>query len=140
MKKSTRERKVDGKIYLFTNKKNKHQYVGMTINSLKIRLGTHFGLKASGAPLLVRALKKHGKRAFSVKIIDTAKTLGELSYKEIFWIKKLNCKMPNGYNMTDGGLTNEAAMEANKEPILCLTNGKKYDSLAEAAIDTGIGH
>jgi len=138
MKKITRQRKVDGIVYCFTNLKNGHQYVGTTINKLKTRLNTHYSLISSGAPLLVKALKKYGEKGFKVSSIDTAKTIGELHDKERFWIKELNTKAPNGYNMTDGGFTNEAAMEANKIPVKCLSNGKIYPSGTEAAYDTKV--
>lgn len=138
MKKSTKNRKVDGKIYCFTNKINGKQYVGSTINRLKTRINNHFNLKSSGAPLLVKALKKYGKEGFSVEQIDDAKTIGELNDKEIYWIKKLKSKAPNGYNMIDGGYNNEAAAESNNEPVKCLTTRKIYRSMEEAYKHTGV--
>ena len=47
-----------------------------------------------------------------------------LNEREIFWIAKLNTKVPNGYNLTDGGegLVNpsdetRAKMSANRPDI-----------------------
>lgn len=139
MKKSTKNRQVDGKVYCFTNKINGHKYVGTTFNALKIRIRTHFNLKYSGAPLLVKALKKYGKDNFTIKVIDTAKTIKDLGEKEIFWIKELNTKAPNGYNILTGGFTNEKAIEANRVPVKCITNGAIFQSLVDASKKTGIG-
>lgn len=138
MKKSTKDSKIDGKVYCFTNVINGHKYIGVTKNKLKIRLSTHYGLVASGAPLLVKAFKKYGKKKLRISIIDTAKTIEELYEKEIYWIKKLNTQAPNGYNILPGGLNNESAVEANKEPVKCLTNNKIYDSIMEAEEDTKV--
>ncbi len=138
MKKSNRKTKINGTVYCFTNEVNGHKYIGITKNKLKTRLDNHYGLIASGAPLLVKALKKYGKEKIKANIIDTASTLEELHDKEIYWIKKLNTKAPKGYNILPGGLNNEAAVEANKEPVKCLTNNKTYDSITQASEYTGV--
>ncbi len=86
MKKITSNRKINGIVYCFINKINGHKYVEITHGKLKNRIKTHHNLKYSGAPLLVKALKKYKKENFEIKVIDTAKTIKELSDKEILFI------------------------------------------------------
>lgn len=70
-------------------------YVGKDVNDRKYYLGSGTYLK--------RAILKYGKNTFKKEIIEYCKTKAELKDKEIFWIKKLNTLIPNGYNITKGG-------------------------------------
>jgi group I intron endonuclease len=53
--------------------------------------------------LIKKAIKKYGKDNFLKDILEENIAKDELSLREIFWIKKLNTKIPCGYNLTDGG-------------------------------------
>ena len=82
-------------IYKTTNIVNEKIYVGQDVHNNPNYLGS--GL------LLVRAIKKYGKENFKKEAIDVAESLEVLNEKEIYWVKFCNCKVPNGYNLTDGG-------------------------------------
>lgn len=91
-------------IYCITNKTNGKQYVGCAVHQLKKRMHGHFHAAAHGnrRPLYA-AMRKHGIDSFETSVIDIATSLDELYEKERKWIAKLNTKVPNGYNLTDGG-------------------------------------
>lgn len=86
-------------IYQIENKLNNKIYIGQTKRRLKSRLKGHMKSKS----YIGCALRKYGIENFDIQIIDHAETKDELNEKEIYWIKTLDCKDPNGYNLTDGG-------------------------------------
>ncbi|MBR5914145.1 MAG: GIY-YIG nuclease family protein [Selenomonadaceae bacterium] len=86
-------------IYKITNLINGKIYVGQTKFSVEKRFKEH----AKADSLIGRAIRKYGKENFKIEVIETCKTFIELNEREIFWIAKLNCKVPNGYNIADGG-------------------------------------
>jgi group I intron endonuclease len=92
-------------IYLVTNKVNGKQYVGQTVQTLKKRWGSHGSdaKRGRGPHALVHALIKYGKENLSIHTLKVCKTKSELNTTEKFFIKKLKTKVPNGYNITDGG-------------------------------------
>jgi len=75
---------INNIIYVGQDSKNNPQYLG------------------SGLYIL-RAIKKYGKENFKKEILCECNSKEELDQKEIYWIKNLNSKVPNGYNFTDGG-------------------------------------
>ena len=97
-----------GIIYCYTNKINGKKYIGQTINP-QLRYNAHRSSYQNPEDkeynsLLHRAFRKYGFENFQyeilVKDIDSIDVLNEL---EIYYIKKFNCKTPNGYNVEDGG-------------------------------------
>ena len=95
-----------GYIYLRTNKINRKQYVGQVITkNFKTRQNNWNNLKHSYAgPVINNARAKYGIDAFDFEILKECDDK-ELDYWEKYYIKELNTKVPNGYNMTDGGNT-----------------------------------
>ncbi|MBR1579459.1 MAG: GIY-YIG nuclease family protein [Selenomonadaceae bacterium] len=89
-------------IYLLTNKPDGKAYVGQTRRTLEERLREHKRDRRS-ATYIDRTIRKYGIKNFDVEIIEVCFTIEELKYWEQFWIKELNTKAPNGYNLTDGG-------------------------------------
>lgn len=87
------------KIYLITNLKNSKQYVGITKFSLEERFSQH----TKKGFLLTEAINKYGKHLFSIELIEEVETVEKAYELEILYIKKYNTKVPNGYNLTDGG-------------------------------------
>ncbi len=87
------------KIYLISNLKNNKQYVGITKFSLEERFSQH----TKRGFLLTEAIRKYGKDLFSIELIEEVKTAEKVYELEIFYIQKYNTKVPNGYNITDGG-------------------------------------
>ena len=87
-------------IYKIENKINGHVYIGQTQRKLEYRVNYH---SCSNKFPIGRAFKKYGADAFIIAVIDHASSKDELDEKENYWIKFYNCKVPNGYNLTDGG-------------------------------------
>ena len=92
-------------IYKATNTKTGKIYIGKYERKFNIRKSQHkhnaFIKKID--TYLYKSMRKHGFDVFKWEIIDTAETKDELNKKEIYWIKRLKSRAPNGYNMTNGG-------------------------------------
>ena len=97
-----------GIIYCFTNKINNKKYIGQTINPNQ-RYNAHKSNYQNSNnqeynSLLHKAFRKYGFENFDYEIlskdIDDIELLNQL---EIFYIKKFNTKVPNGYNVESGG-------------------------------------
>lgn len=101
-------------IYKIENKINNKLYIGQTKNSLEFRIREHLKV----CSLIGRALRKYKLESFVMSIIDSAEDRVTLHEKEKYWIKTLNTKHPNGYNLTIGG---EGVASSQKPP---KTNGK----------------
>lgn len=79
---------------------NGKQYVGQTTRTLEQRWREHCYQRYC---IIDKVVKRYGKDNFTIELIDTAQTLDELNEKEVYWINYYNSKLPNGYNVTDGG-------------------------------------
>lgn len=88
-----------GYIYKFTNLINDKVYVGKHKYD-KPRLDERY---LTSGTLIKQSIDKHGLNNFSHELICCCDSLEELNEKEIFYIKYFDCKVPNGYNMTNGG-------------------------------------
>lgn len=73
-----------------------------------------------------------------IEVIEECETQEQLNEREKFWIRKLNCKHPNGYNFTEGGegsrsFTEEtlAKMRAPKSPKTILQMSKAQKKRAD---------
>jgi len=53
--------------------------------------------------IFLRAIRQYGEDKFTWEIIDQSMFPDHLSELEKFYIAKLKCRAPNGYNLTDGG-------------------------------------
>jgi len=89
---------MNGVIYKITNLLNGKIYVGQTIN-FQHRIHCH---KCSNRTGVDAAIKKYGWENFKIEVIEEC-PIEKLDEREIFWIFELNCKSPNGYNLTNGG-------------------------------------
>jgi len=90
-------------IYLRINTINGKQYVGQT-NDFKNRENKWNCMKYPYAGTLIdKARYKYGTENFKTEILKECETQEELNYWEQYYIKELNTKKPNGYNLTDGG-------------------------------------
>ena len=84
-----------GTIYLVTNTLNGKQYVGQTIVA---------GNRVGHGKLITRAYNKYGKDQFTYEPVCTGiKNRNTLNFMEKFWIKVMDCRIPNGYNIEHGG-------------------------------------
>ena len=124
-------------IYLLTNKVNSMKYVGKTTKKLKVRLKGH---RYNKTTYIGHAIHAHGWENFTVEIIEECPTEAELNEREMYWIKTLNTKAPNGYNLTDGGegttgrKCSEKALDNHyKRAVICCDTDEIFDSISAAA-------
>ena len=127
-------------VYLLTNKVTSKSYVGKTTQMLKLRLRNH---KCNKKSLIGRAIHAHGWENFTVEILEECATEAELNEREIYWIKTLNTKHPNGYNLTDGGESGYKVSEKSrqlrsenspcKRAIRCIDTDEIFPSITAAA-------
>jgi group I intron endonuclease len=90
---------INGIIYLAVHIESGKKYVGQTAGSLDKRIRAHM----YGNCYFSNALRRYGREAFTISVIDTATTRSELDVKEKAWIKEHDCIAPSGYNLTSGG-------------------------------------
>ena len=86
-------------IYKIENKINGMIYIGQTTQSFEKRMIGH----KYGSLYVDQEIKKQGTDNFIFEIIEKCFSKEELDERERHWIKFFNCKVPNGYNKTDGG-------------------------------------
>lgn len=91
-----------GCVYLVTNLINGKQYVGKTAHSLEARRKCHFEERNDNTPFH-NALKKYGFENFEWLTLFNGCDENFLFEEEMEFIKEHNTKVPNGYNLTDGG-------------------------------------
>lgn len=93
-------------IYKISNTVTSKLYIGLTSVSLKERWTNHKSNAKNPqkyTSALYAAIRKYGIENFQIEQIDTAVTLEELNIKEQTYIKALNTLAPNGYNLDNGG-------------------------------------
>lgn len=88
-----------GKIYMIRNKKNGKKYVGLTVVDVLKRFQQH----SRADSYIGNVIRKHGKEAFELSVIDTADTYLELAQKERKWIEYHKSFGEGGYNLSIGG-------------------------------------
>ncbi len=93
--------KVNGKIYIGKDAKNRLDYIGSGV-------------------ILKKAIKKYGKKNFKKIILEKCNDLKSLEKREVYWIKfydSTNSKI--GYNLTKGGTGGDThSLNPNKKNIL----------------------
>lgn len=114
-------------IYKVTNTKNNLIYIGQTTRELETRMKEHLRKRKTYFDSCY--CKKHLKD-FVVEIIDTAESIDELNKKEIFYIKKYNSMIPNGYNACEGG-ENSIGYHHTKESRDKMSNARKGKNTGE---------
>lgn len=87
------------KIYLITNCQNSKRYVGITKFSLEERFSQHI----KRGFLLTEAIQKYGHHNFSIDLVEEVESAERAYEMEQYYIREYNTKVPNGYNLTDGG-------------------------------------
>lgn len=90
-------------IYVRTNTVNGKQYVGQT-NDFRQREADWRCVNINYAGRYINnARQKYGIDSFETKVLIECQTQEELNFWEVYYIRELSTKIPNGYNMTDGG-------------------------------------
>lgn len=84
-------------IYKIENLLNHKIYIGQSIHIEK-RWQQHCQLSADS--VIAKAIQKYGKQNFSFQILEECDQ-EQLDEKELYYIKKYNSIVPNGYNITD---------------------------------------
>jgi len=113
-------------IYVITNTVNAKQYVGIA-SDLERRWKRH--RNANEGQLIHKAIKKYGVDAFVFTHVADAFDAESAKIIERLLISEKNTKMPNGYNMTDGG-DGTLGMKKNDEHKKKLkeSNKKTYEN------------
>lgn len=113
-----------GQIYLVTNNLNGKQYVGQTIVATN---------KVGHGKLMTRAYAKHGKGNFTYdKICGGLSNKAILNFAERFWIKVMNSRLPNGYNIEHGGSDKDKVSAETKEKLRLALTGHKQSEETKA--------
>lgn len=89
-------------VYKITNKINGKKYIGIT-NNYKRRWSNH---KCCSDPSMViaKAIKKYGQENFIFEVLYSGLTIEQSEQKEKELIISENSLVPNGYNVSKGGL------------------------------------
>jgi len=88
--------RIYGIEYLILNK----IYIGQTTKPVEERIKAHRKCTKS---YIGRAIHKHGWKNFTWVVLEECYSREELNAAEMKWIKILNTKAPNGYNLNGGG-------------------------------------
>jgi group I intron endonuclease len=134
-------------IYLITNTITNKKYIGQTRESLAKRWRGHLRCAKSGIKTpFYDAIRLYGDLVFKTDVLEQC-TVELLNEREVFWIKRLNTCVPNGYNLLSGGNINDFPrevvvrrtesirkfwknnLEAKKKASFCRKNG--WDSYSE---------
>jgi group I intron endonuclease len=100
-------------IYSITNTTNGMCYVGMSSN-IKNRWEHHCANRKNEQSLVNKDIQAIGADNFELKHIMDCFERADAAKLEAFFIKDLNSKYPNGYNLTDGGLGSTGRINYNK--------------------------
>jgi len=91
-------------IYKVTNQVNGKVYIGQTAQSLRERKAQHLNYAKRGDGFYFhRAINKYGTSGFTWTRVSLCSSKAEADRKEIALIALLRTKVPDGYNLTDGG-------------------------------------
>lgn len=125
-------------IYKMTNTVTGKIYIGQTINSLSVRRRGH---KSDGngkykdKEIYVDA-RLAGWDNIVFETIEWVDDPNKLDEREAYWIKHFDTTNPTvGYNIYEGG---QGENYSGSKAVRCLTNGKEYVSVTQAAKDTGL--
>lgn len=96
-------------IYKISNKINDKLYIGQTSKTIEERFKEH--CKINPRCIITLAIKKHGKKNFSIEIIEECPSIEDTNEREKYWIKYYDSLSPNGYNLTTGGYHCKMSLE-----------------------------
>jgi group I intron endonuclease len=115
---------VYGIVYCIEHIDSGMLYIGQTVRRLSARWSEHG--KSSYCPLLYRSIKKYGRSAFRVDILDTADSAEDLNIREVFFIKFFGTHLRrNGYNLREGGSNGKHSEESRKKMSIAVLEAYK---------------
>jgi group I intron endonuclease len=104
-------------VYLVTNNLNGKQYVGQTIVDTS---------KRGHGKLITKAYNKYGKSNFLYEpICSNIENRHSLNFMERFWIKVMDSRIPNGYNIEHGGSKVEKIADETRILLSIKSKGNK---------------
>lgn len=111
-------------VYVIRHAESGKQYVGLS-QDIRRRLNHHRAAR-SKTSLLARAIRKHGEEVFEFRVHATAE-FAALPAMEQALIAELGCRVPDGYNLTDGGEGNVGWVmpDSVKANLSRLATGRK---------------
>jgi len=116
-----------GVIYKVTNTVNGNIYIGQTKTALYKRWSKHCSDARSGAGwILAAAIRKHGREAFTVEVVEECPDKDALNAAEIAWILKLQ---PT-YNSCGGGGGLGSPSPEVRAKISATSRGRKVSEQA----------
>ena len=86
-------------VYKITNQTNGKIYIGQTRQSIEKRFLQH---SKANSPL-GNDMRDCGLENFTIEVVEECETQEQTNQREQVLIRELNCKIPNGYNQTNGG-------------------------------------
>lgn len=118
-----------GIIYSYTNKTNKKIYIGQTVNPIERKYHhnyySYYETASDYNTPFHRAIRKYGIDNFEYRVladeIDDVELLNQL---EIYYIKKFNSLVPNGYNVSEGGNNSSHNWNDNQKLTKSLQSGE----------------
>lgn len=138
-----------GEIYMITNKSSNKSYVGQAkkyVGKYDKEWGTRGRWKShvynanhskkDHCALLNNAIRKYGKKDFTVKKLCDCKDKEEMNQMETEYINKFNTLVPNGYNLNTGGYSGSDS-QSTKEKKRVMRLGKKHSIKTKENISNG---
>ncbi len=91
-------------IYMIEHTATGRRYIGKSVD-VDHRIAQHFcpGQSNVSASYIHAAIKKHGREAFTVRLLELCSGDATARVREVQLIKELNTRAPYGFNLTDGG-------------------------------------
>ena len=108
------------KVYCITNLINNKKYIGITSRSIVIRFQEHCSHNQS---LVYNAIKKYGKENFKIEILKDNIHKDDVDKRERYFIELYNTLVPNGYNLSTGGISNKDLSDETKQRLSKMNMG-----------------
>ena len=96
-------------IYKCTNRTNGKVYIGQTMYTIEHRWSghVHSALRTDSRVPLHCAIRKYGRDAFLLEVVQSASSQEETNKLEVEWIARVGSITPGGYNLQRGGEVSE---------------------------------
>lgn len=128
-------------VYRIYNKENQKSYVGITKYNFKTRYQGGNWSKWTHSRHLKKAVEKYGLESFVVEILeDNVKNYKTLCELEVEYIKKYNSFIPNGYNLTNGGSSENPSHIKKYELVDLMGKIHKIENLSKFCWDNGLNY